>query len=217
MFRSYFHASTHMLGYQFAGILGSAAVHVRVFAFILQQVITYTASDETVLYARQSIYRMIDVEQWTVVCIQVRAYFGMDARWALAAPAFSLVPSLHGIHIGAGTAQVAQISFEVGHPGDGFHLAEDTILASADDEFPLVGGDGAEGTSTETSAVDIDRELNHVVSRNTFSLVFGMRQTGIRQIERVIQFALRHGRVGRIDYYRPVACILKDARCLVFV
>ena len=104
----------------------------------------------------------------------------MDARGALALAAFVQVGSMHGIHIGTRSSKVTQIAFEVGHLGDGLHLSKDAFLASAHDEFALMRTDGAEGTSPETSTMEVDGELNHVESRDTLSFVFGVRQTGIR-------------------------------------
>ena len=105
--------------------------------------------------------------------IQVGAYLGVDARRAFAFPADGLIPSLHAVHIGRRASQIAQITLEVWQLRDGFHLFQNALLAAAYDEFALVCGDGAEGTSSETSAMQVDGELYHVVCRNTFSLVFG--------------------------------------------
>ena len=43
---------------------------------------------------------MIDVEQFGVVGVKVRADGGVDARWALAVFASPFVASAHAIHIG---------------------------------------------------------------------------------------------------------------------
>ena len=55
-------------------------------------------ANEGLLDAGQGIYGMIDVEQRTVVRIQVGAYLGVDARRAFAFPADGLIPSLHAVH-----------------------------------------------------------------------------------------------------------------------
>ena len=44
-----------------------------------------------------------------------------------------------------------------------------------------------------------------------------MRQTGIRQVERHVQFALCHGWIRRIHYHRTIPRMLKDTCCLVLV
>ena len=39
--------------------------------------------------------------------------------------------------------------------------------------------DGAEGTAAKTSAMDVDRELNHVESGDALALILRVRQSGI--------------------------------------
>ena len=38
-----------------------------------------------------------------------------------------------------------------------------------------MGRDGAEGTAAEAAAMNVHRELNHVVGRNALVLIFNMR------------------------------------------
>ena len=217
MFGSYLEASAHMLGNELAGIFLCATVDGRVLAFVKQEVITHTATDEALLDARKRIYRMIDVEQRTMVGIEVRAYLGMDARRALALPALVLIGSAHGIHVGTRSAKVAQVALEVGHLGDGFHFLQDAFLASAHDELALMRTDGTEGTSAETSAVQIDGELDHVESRDALTFIFRVRQAGIGKVERHVELALCHRRVRWVHHYRAVAGMLEDACGFVFV
>ena len=63
----------------------------------------------------------------------------------------------------------------------------------------------------------IDGKLNHVVSRNSFSLVFGVGHSGIGQIKGMIQLFTRHWGVGRIDYYGLFSYFLQDAGSSIFV
>ncbi len=77
--------------------------------------------------------------------------------------------------------------------------------------FPLVCRDGAECAATETAPVNIDGEFNHIIRRNSLPFVFGMRQPGIRQIERMVEFFLAHRRIGRIDYYHLIPYCLCDS------
>ena len=76
---------------------------------------------------------------------------------------------------------------------------------------------GAEGATAEAAAVQVDGELYHVIRRYAFPLILGMRQSGVRQVERVVQLRFGQGRVGGIDYYRLPAYLLQDARSGVFV
>ena len=217
MFGGNFQSSAHMFGYQLACIFGCASVYRRVFTLVLQQIITYTASDKAFLYSRYGIYRAIDVEQRAMVGILIRTYLGMDAGRASATAAFVFIHSVHGIHIGTRSSQIAQITFEIRHFCNLFHFFQDAFLASADYELSLVGRNGTESTSAETSPVEIDGEFNHIISRDAFPFVFGMGQPGVWQVERHIQFALCHGRVGRIDHYGLVSHILQDAGSFVFI
>ena len=73
MLRCYLQATADMAGNEFAGIFLRTFVSVRVLALVQQQVIAYTAANEGLLEAGQGIYGMIDVEQRTVVRIQVGA------------------------------------------------------------------------------------------------------------------------------------------------
>ena len=84
MLRCYLQATADMAGNELAGIFLRTFVSVRVLALVQQQVIAYTAANEGLLDAGQGIYGMIDVEQRTVVRIQVGAYLGVDARRAFA-------------------------------------------------------------------------------------------------------------------------------------
>ena len=152
-----------------------------------------------------------------MVGIQVRAYLRVDARRALAALAEGLVFSVHAVHVGRRSSQVTQVAFEVRHFRDGFYFLQDAFLASADDELSLMGRDGAEGAAAETAAVNVHRELDHLVRRNTFVLVFGMRQACVGQVERQVQFSLAHRRIRWIDYYYLFAGLLIDACGLVLV
>ena len=46
-----------------------------------------------------------------------------------------------------------------------------------------MGGDGAEGTASETATMDVDGELDHVVGRNALAFVLGhsvLQQTNFR-------------------------------------
>lgn len=141
----------------------------------------------------------------------------MDARRTLAPLARLQVFPLHAVHVGRRAAQVGKITLEIGHFRDLPDFFENTFLAAVDDELALMGRNGAERTSSETSPMQVYRKLDHLVRRDAFSLVFGMGQTGVGQIERMVDFILRHRRIGRIDHYIPPAGGLDDALRVVFV
>ena len=117
-----------------------------------------------------------------MVCVQVGTDGGMDARRTLTYLTGFLVLSSHAIHIGRGTAKVAQVTAEIIHLTNLVHFPQDAFLASAADELALVGTDGAESASAETTAMDVHGMFNHVVGGNAFALILGMGQTGERQV-----------------------------------
>ena len=213
----YLQPPADVAGYQFVRVLACSLVDGSIRTFVQQQVVAHAAADERTLDARQGINGMVDVEQRTVVGVQVGAYLRVDARGALALHAAVLVASLHTVHVGTGSSQVAQVAFEVGQLHHGLHFAQDALFGAADDELALVGRDGAEGTASETSTVDVDGELNHVVGRDAFALVLGVRQARVGQVVGVVQLGLAHGRIGRVDHHRRLACGLQDARGGIFV
>ena len=217
MFGCYLQASAYMFHDEFAGVFGGTPVYGGVFAFVQEQVVAHAASDKAFFDARHRVHAAVDVQQRAVVGVQVRADFRMHARGALAFPAEGLVRAVHGVHICRGASQVAQVSLEVGHLGNGFHFFQDALLAPAHDELALMCRDGAEGASSEAAAVEVYRKLNHIIRRDAFSFVFWVGQARVGQVERTVQFALRQGRIRRVDHHRPAACLLPDTCRFVFV
>ena len=206
-----------MMGDELARIVASGFIQFGILVRVQEQVIAHATPDERLLDARQGIHGPVNVEQRTMVGIQIGTYGRMDAGGTFALVAQVFVPPFHAVHICTGAAQIAQIALEIGKLLDGLHLAQDAFLGAADDELALMGRDGAEGTSAETSAMDVDRKLNHVIRRNPLSLVFGMGQTGIGQVEGMIQFGFCHGRIRRVNHHCTLPHTLKDAAGFVLV
>ena len=73
---------------------------------------------------------MVDVEQGGVVGVEVLAYVGMDAGGTFALVTQVEVLAVHGVHVGRGTTEVTEVTFEVGQLGDGLDLLEDALLAA---------------------------------------------------------------------------------------
>ena len=69
---------------------------------------------------------------------------------------------------------------------------------------------GTERASSETSPVDVYRELDHLESRYHFPFVFGMRQAGIGKVVGSIYLRFRHWREGRIHYDHLFSYLLQD-------
>ena len=54
--------------------------------------------------------------------------------------------------------------------------------------------DGAESTAAEAATVEIDREFDHLESRDGLSLIFRVWQTRVGEVKGMIDLLLRHGR-----------------------
>ena len=64
-----------------------------------------------------------------------------------------------------------------------------------------MGRNRTEGTAAETSAMNVDTKLDHVVGRDTFAFIFRMGLARIRQIIRGIQFGGCHRRIGWVHHH----------------
>ena len=72
---------------------------------------------------------------------------------------------------------------------------------------------GTEGAASEASAMYVHRVFDHLIGRNGLAPILGMGQTGIRQVERSVQFSRRHRRVGRVHHHKlPVNALQKPLR-----
>ena len=139
-----------------------------------EQVVADAAADEAFLDAGHGVDGAVEVEEEPVVGVEVTAGGGMEARGATAALAEGAVAAAHAVHVGRGSAEVAEVALEVGHLRHGTHLAQDALLAAADNLLALVGGDGAEGAAAEAAAVDGDGVAYHLVGWDALVLVAGM-------------------------------------------
>jgi hypothetical protein len=128
-----------MIAYQFFRVLAVDAVDVVISRVVKQQVIAHTTADEAFLDAGKGIHGAINVEQPAVVGIEVAAYLRMDAGGPFAPVTDGKVLAMHAIHVGAGTAQVAEITLETGHVDDFPHLVQNAAFAACGDKFPLMG------------------------------------------------------------------------------
>ncbi len=96
------------------------------------------------------------------------ADLGMHARLTTALGFHFGLGASHLIHIGSWPADVADCTLELLITSHAFDLADDTGLAARLDRAALMGGDRAEGTTTEATTHDRDRVFDHFVSRNRF-------------------------------------------------
>ena len=199
MLGSHLQSAADMPCDEFPGIVHGGTVGLFILAVMQDEVVTHPTANETLLDAGQCVDGAVDVEQGTVVGIQVRTNLRMDTAGSLAFLTRLDVTSFHAVHIGRGTAEVREITFEVRHLHHLPDFPQDTLLGAAGNELTLMGGDGAEGTAAETATVDVHAVLDHLVGRNAFPLVFRMRLTGIGEVERSVQLLCGHRRIGRVD------------------
>ena len=188
-----------MAGDELSGILSGGFVGLLVLTLIEQEVIAHTAADEALLHAGQCVDGMVDVKQTGEIRVEVGTDLWVDARRPLAVLTGFLVASAHAIHVGRRTAEIRDIAFKTVHGNDLTGFAEDALLGTAGDELALMGRDGAEGAAAETAAMEIDRELDHLVGRYCLALVFGMRQTRVGQVISLVHLFRCQRRIGRID------------------
>lgn len=71
-----------------------------------------------------------------------------------------------------------------------------------------MGADGAESATAEAPPVHVHRVANHFVGRDALALIARVRQPGVGQVERGIDFLGGHGWVGAIHLDGNVACCL---------
>lgn len=139
VFGGYFETAADVAGDEFFGVLAVDAVGVWVARVVEQEVVADAGADETLFDAREGIDGMVDVEELGVVGVEVAADVGIDAGGTFALVAKVEVAAVHGIHVGRGSAEVAEVAFEVGQLGDGLDFAEDAFFASRGDELALMG------------------------------------------------------------------------------
>ena len=135
---SNFQSSAHVVRDEFLRIFSCRTVQRFVLVVVEQKVVSYTTSDETLLHARHFVHSPIDVEQGTMVAVQVGTDARMDARRSLALSTQVLVLASHLIHIRRRTTKVADVTAEVGHLGDGLYLPEYALLRTTCDELTLM-------------------------------------------------------------------------------
>ena len=147
-------------------------VDLFVFGVVQEKVVAHPASDVTPLDARHGVHGLVECGQSPVVCVQIRADYGVYARWTLTFFAGFQVFTFHAVHVGRRASQVGQISLETGHFGDLLHFFQYAFLAAAHDELSLMGRNGAKRASSEASPVQIHGKLYHFVSWYPLALVF---------------------------------------------
>ena len=182
-------SSGHMARYQ---LLGVRFAH---------QIVANTGPHKSVLHVRQFVHRTQDVQQRSKILIQIFAYSRLQATGACTFLTKRHILAVHSVHVRRWSTQVADDAVPIRQAAQTLYLAQDGCLAATHYLLALVGRDGAERATAKTAAMHTYRPLDHVVRRNAFVLVFGVRRVLIRQIEHGIQLFGRHRRIGRIDHH----------------
>ena len=121
---------------------------------------------------------------------------------------------MHGIHVGRRTSEVGEVATEVGHLCDGFDFAQNAFLGTGHDKFPLMGGDRAERTAAEATAMHAHGEASHLERRDAFSFVFRVGQPRVGQVEGMVELLGSHGRIGWGDDDPTASCLLEETLSL---
>ena len=200
MLGSHFKPTAHMARDELARVAAGSLIAFLVLAVMEEQVVAHAGTNEALLYLGQRIHGMIDIEQSTVVGIEVLTNLRIDARGPFAMLAGFLVASAHAIHVCRRTAKIAQIALEARHSHHFLHLPKDALLTSASDELTLMGGDGTEGTTAETTAMDVHGEFYHLIGRYRLPPVLRMGHACIRQIEGGIELFGGERGIGRVHH-----------------
>lgn len=79
MLRCNFQSAAHMVADKFPGVLSCCLVDVFILAVMKKQVIAHTGADEALFHLWHGINGMIDVKQFAMVGVEVRAYLRMYA------------------------------------------------------------------------------------------------------------------------------------------
>ena len=197
---------------EFAGVFLVVAAQFRIVGFLQQHVVTHATSDEQVLYLRVVAYFAVELQDFLVVRVHVVANLGREAAGAGTLLAAALVAAAHVVHVGARAAQIGDGTGKTVHLGNQIHFAQNAFAATACNKFALVRVDGAETATTETSAVRIDAELDHVERGHGSALfVTRVRFAGVRVFKALVQLAVFKRRVRGV-YYDGLFCdILQNA------
>ena len=211
MFRRNLQTTRHMVAYQLLGIAHVGLLEFAILSLVQNEVIAHATAYERFLDLGQSIDSLVDLEQRTMVGIEVRTDTRCKTRRFLALLANRQVLAPHLIHIGRRTAQVAYVTLEIGHLHHLLHLAQYRLLRTAGDELALMGRYGAERATAETASVHAHRMAYHLVGRNTLTIITRVRHARVRKVERSIDLLSCERRIRHIDQNSHVARLLPDA------
>ena len=154
---------------------------------------------------------MVYVKKSGMVGVKIGARLRMEARGTEAFFAHGLVFATKRIHVSTRSAEVGDITLEIGHPSHLPDLTQNGILGPGSNKLALMSRDGTESTSAEASSVHTNRMANHLISGDSLALVTRMRQASVREIKRGINLLGGHGRMHGIDAHGHIAVTLPDS------
>ena len=137
-----------------AGVFGGQGGNVGGAA--QSQVVPDPGGNENVIDLRQSLQLIQQFQLFLMRGLEPGADLWIKAGWAFAAVG-PVKLTAGGIHIGRGTAHIAEGDGSFSARGEGFGLIDDGIRGTRPDRPSLVGGDGAEIATAVTTAVGSER------------------------------------------------------------
>ena len=122
----------------------------------------------------------------------------------------------HVVHVGRWAPDVADDPFEVFVLGHGSNFVEHRFFRTRLNNATLVGRNGTERASTETTSHDRDRILDHVEGWDGLRVAW-MCSTGVRQTVDAIHGFLADGQLRHVANNRLCPVPLHDATCVEWV
>lgn len=218
VFGGYLEAARDVVGDELLDVGLMALLLVGRGVVVEEHIVAHTAADERLLDGWNGVDFLIEAEQAGVVGIHVLTDLWEDAGGAGALLAQLDIAPPHSVHIGGGSAEVGEIALEAREFRDKLDLAEDGRFGARGDELALMGRDGAETASAETTSMEVDGVLDHLVGGDVaLAVVAGVREVGIGEVERVVDLLGRHWLVLGIDDDELVANFLDEPFGVPFI
>ena len=208
MLRCDFQTTAHMMQYKLSCVLADGLVQLLVLPVVQKHVVSHAASYVAMSDLGICRHAPVYVQKGGMVAVQVGAYCREYAGRTLAFLTGTPILTMHHVHVCARTSQITQRTVKVRHGCDFVHLLHDALLAAVHDELALMSAYRAECTSAKTSSMHVYAELDHLVGGNPLSLVFGVGQTCVWQVEAMVHLVCSKRRIGGIDNYVFPTCLL---------
>ena len=201
--RCHFQLAAHMVLHQ----LPKEAV-IRV---AKQIIIANTAADKHFLDSIHLPQRPKNVQIFSVIRLQIRAWFRRQAFFALAQAVLLLQGAAGVAEVGGGAAHIMNIALEVRHLGNLLRFNQQAFFAARGHITPLVECNGTEIASAETSPIVGNGKAHFFNTRHTAQLLItGMVRPHIRQAVHPVQLRGRQRLHRRILHHHYLAVALLE-------